>query len=207
MSTYADLVEEIRDDIDRGTVYDDSIRAAIWRAIKFYRATNFGFNVKRGSFESGSRYTSLSSDCIAIETLKVDLSTSWDPLISVNYKELHWDDLQQADSSRPTHYAMEGRELRLYPAPDQTYSFAMTYLYDLPGVSASASDDASNAWTDEAGELIRLHATIDVLETKIKGPDALQDAQALRLRELEIARRLQARAGRENRGGGIKPWI
>lgn len=207
MGTYAELVAEIRDDIDRGTVYDNAIHAAIHRAIKFYRATNLGFNLKRGTFETGSQFTSLTADCIAIETLKLDLSTSWDPLIAVNYKELHWEDLQQADSGRPTHYAMEGRELRLYPVPDQTYSFAMTYLYDLPDVSASASDGATNSWTTEADELIRLHATIDVLETKVKGPDALQDATALRLREAQILRQLQARAGRENRSGGIVPWI
>ena len=207
MGTYAELVDEIRDDIDRGTAYDNAIHAAIWRSIKFYRATNLGFNVKRGAFTTGAQYTSLTADCIGIETLKLDLSTSWDPLISISYKELHWEDLRQSDSGRPTHYAMEGRELRLYPVPDQTYSFAMTYLYDLPEVSASASNDVANSWTTEADELIRLHATIDVLETKVKGPEALQDAQALRLREAQVLRQLQARAGRENRSGGIKPWI
>lgn len=207
MANLGDLIDEIRDDIDRGTNYDDAIRKAIISAIEFYRATDMGFNLKQGSFVVSDRFTSLSADILAIQSLKLDLSTTWEVLQPINYLDLEGIDTQQDSTGEPIYYAIQARQLRLYPVPDQSYSLQATFVYDLPEVSASASNSASNAWVNEARELIRMQATIDVLENKVKGPEALQDAMALRQRVMEVKRRLEARAGREKRAGGITPWL
>lgn len=208
MSTYSELVARIRDDLDRGTNYDDDIRDAIYGAVQFWEHNNFGFNIRIANFETTSRYTTLSADIISITRLRIYDGGNLYVVQPENYLTLDEIDTRPTDGSRPTRWAMEARLLRLYPAPDQTYSFDANVVYRVAGIeSPSASDDVSNAWTNEARELVRFQAAVDVLETKIKGPDAVQDAMVLRQRLSQVLHQLQARAGRDQKTGGITPWL
>jgi hypothetical protein len=108
---------------------------------------------------------------------------------------------------RPAYYAVQNRSLRFYPIPETSYNLQMSYHYALGEISLSASDSASNAWTNEGLVLIRTRATADVLETYIGGQESFQHAAILRQRELDTLERLKARANREQSGAGLKPYI
>lgn len=205
MPTLGAAVAAIRGDLNRSTDFDSRIQEAIVNAIKFYRARRYGFNVKRSTIVLAGEFTSLSTDFIEIDYAKLEIGNRFQPLTERTYTWLNDMARDASLSSEPVWFAVQERLLRVYPPPDQSYSTQIHYLYDLTGVSLSTSDSTtSNAWLDEGYELIRLHATIEVLEMYVDGPDAQAKADRLRLREVEAERELKRRANREQSSGQIK---
>ena len=207
MPGLATVVSRIRTDLDRGTDFDSRIKEALENAIKFYRAKRFGWNEARIGFATADEYRSLSVDVVKIDTLTVDRTSTRFPLIP---KPNDWIIERKVDpnfTSEPVYYAMAGRQLRFYPAPDQTYSFEATALLDLREISVSASDSASNAWLNEGEELIRMRAMAEVLEVYIDGPEALVKADRCRIREREAYQQLRSEANLLAASGRMQPWI
>jgi|ERR1043166_8855420 hypothetical protein len=205
MPTLGAAVAAIRGDLNRSTDFDARIQEAIANAIKFYRARRYGFNTKRSTIVLAGEFTSLSSDFIEMDYVKLEVGSTLQPLVERTYTWLNETMRDASLSSEPIWFAIQERQLRVHPPPDQSYSTQLHYLYDLPGISLSTSDTTTtNAWLDEAYELIRLHATVEVLEMYIDGPDAQAKADRLRLREMEAERELKRRANREQSSGQIK---
>ena len=206
MPTLGTAVAAIRGDLNRSTDFDARIQEAIVNAIKFYRARRYGFNVKRSTLVVSTEFTSLSADFIEIDYAKLEVSARLKPLYERNYVWLNERMLDASLSSEPVWFAVQERQLRVYPPPDQSYTTQIHYLYDVGmSISLSTSDSTTtNAWLDEGYELIRLHATIEVLEMYIDGPDAQAKADRLRLREIEAERELKRRANREQSSGTIR---
>lgn len=207
MSGLATVVSDIADDLNRGSDFHARIRAAIERAIRRYRAKRLGFNEARTTFTNADEYRSLSVSWLEIDSLRLDDGTFYRPLTPKSFDFIEYESRDPNHTDEPVYFAVYGRQVRFYPAPDQTYSFQLAYLADLTGISASASDSASNAWINEGLELIRTSAMVELLEVYIDGPEALAKADRLRLREAQEYQRLKGRANREQGGGMLEPFI
>jgi hypothetical protein len=205
MTTLGGAISDIRGDLNRDTTFDARIQQALVNAIKFYRARRYGFNAKRKTFQLAGEFTSLTANFIEIDYAKLHVGTRYKPLPERNYNWLNEQMQFQSLSSEPVWFAIQDRNLRVYPPPDQSYSVEIHYLYDITGISLSTSDTAtSNAWLDEGYDVIRLHAAIEVLELYIDGPEALVKADRLRLREVESEKELKRRANLEQSSGTIR---
>lgn len=207
MPQFSTVVANIRSDINRDSTFDTRIKQALEDAVKFYRARRYGFNTKRKSFTVTTEYTSLTANFLAVDAIRIYRTSSVDPMEEVTYTEIN-DRLRSLSlSAQPVMYAIQDRQLRVFPPPDQTYTVDMAYLFNLPEVSASASDSTSSNWLEEGYELIKTHAMIDVLENYIDGDEALQKADRLRIRESQAESELKRRANREQSSGRVRAVI
>lgn len=205
MATLGGAIADIREDLNRDTTFDTRIQKALVNAIKFYRARRYGFNTKRKTFQLAGEFTSLTTNFIEIDYAKLEIGTRYKPLGERNYNWLNEQLRFQSLSAEPLWFAVQNRNLRVYPPPDQSYSVQIAYLFDLTGISLSTSDSTTtNAWLDEGYDLIRLHAMVEMLELYIDGDDAIKKAQVLRMREEETERELKRRANREQSSGTIR---
>lgn len=210
MPTFGQLVARIREDIDRGSDFDTRIKQAVVDAIRFYRSNRLPFNTKRARAvtQPDQEYYPLPDDWIEADFLRMEADGNRDPMRSVTYDWIEDHNRQDGDTGQPTKYAVQNYELRLYPVPDRSYTLVLSFLYDLTSVSISASDAVSNAWTDEAEELIRKHAMSELYVNYIDGPEAIAKGQLLR-RECsdEILPVLVGKAARQNSSGRMRAFL
>lgn len=210
MSNLGEMVARIREDIDRGTDFDARIKRAIAESIRFYRSKRLGFNVKRAyaTLTSGNEYVSLPTDWIEADLLRLDKDGDREVLEEVSYDWIDEENVNSDERGRPYKYAIQHRTLRLFPVPDQTYTLMFSFQYEMKDVSVSASDSASNAWLDEAEELIRKHAMSELYVLYIDGPESMAKGQMFRRECLdEILPVLEAQAAREQSAGKIKAFL
>jgi len=204
------MVRRIREDVNRGSDFDARIKQAIVDAIYFYRNSRLGFNIKRARalLTSGNEQVSLPLDWIEADFLRLEEDGMRQTMEEVTYDWI--EDRQENDSDRgkPYRYAIQHRELRVYPIPDRSYTLVLSFQYELQNVSINASDGETNAWLIEAEQLIRKHAQGDLYVNYIDGPESIAKGQLLR-RECsdEILPVLEALAGRQQSSGKFKPWI
>lgn len=207
MPGFISVVNRIATDLDRGTAFTARIKQAVEDAIHYHRATRLGFNTKRKTFLVSAEYTSLTANWIETDLLTLELTGANEPLTEKTSDWIHFERVDPSFSGEPQYFAIQNRQLRLYPPPDRSYSVQMSYLYDLQDVSLSASDSAENAWTNEGMELIRAHAMVDLLENYIDGPEALEKAIRIRQRETAELKQLKRRANREQGAGKLEPFL
>lgn len=207
MVGFVTAVNRITGDLNRGSDFASRVKEAIEAAIIFYQAKRLPWNQSRRGFTAATEYRSLSESYVLIDTLTVDLGSQRRALIS---KPHEWITERKVDpnfTSEPVYYAQFARQLRFYPAPDQTYSFEATIIESQTEISVSATDSASNIWTTEGLELIRVHVMIEMLEMYIGGAEAYAQADRLRLREAQEYRQLRSHANIEAASGRIQSWI
>jgi len=210
LSTLGQMVARIRGDMDRGTDFDDRIKQAIVDAIRYYRTSRLGFNLKRAyaTLTSGNEYVNLPLDWIEADLLRLDEDTRRDVLKEVTYDWIDEQNQYALDRGRPRRYAIQHRTLRFYPVPDRTYTLMFSFQYDLQNVSASSTDTDTNAWLEDAEELIRKHAMSDLYVLYVDGPESIAKGRLLRHEcEEELLPKLEAAAAREQSSGKIKPWF
>jgi hypothetical protein len=210
VSNLGRMVARIREDIDRGSNFDPRIKQAIVDAISFYKTRRLGFNIKRARalLTSGNEQVSLPLDWIEADFLRLEDDGSRKPMEEVTYDWMEDEGRNDDIRGRPTKYAIQHRELRLYPIPDRSYTLVLSFQYDLQNVSLSASDGETNAWMTEGEELIRKHAMSELYVLYIDGPESIVKGQLLR-RECsdEILPVLESRAAREQSSGQIRPYL
>ena len=207
MTGFATVVANIRGDINRGSSFDARIKEAIVNAISFYSARKYRFNTKRKTnFSISTEFTSLTATFIEIDYLKITVANSnfIKTLVEEDYVLLNERFRDTSLSDEPHWFAIQNGQLRVYPGPDISYSAEMQFLAKLPEISLSASDSASNAWLTEGYELIKTHATIEVLEAYIDGDEAPVKAQRLRVREAQVETELKRLANRQQSSGRVR---
>lgn len=210
MATLGQMVERIREDIDRGSDYDARIKRAIADSIRFYRNRRLGWNIKRAYavLTSGNEYVSLPTDWIEADLLRLDKDDDREVLEEVTYDWIDDENVQGDQRGRPQKYAIQHRTLRLYPIPEQTYTLMFSFHYELKDVSVSASDGATNAWLEEGEELIRKHAMSELYVLYVDGPESIAKGRMLRQEcSDEILPVLEAQAAREQSSGKIRAWL
>lgn len=210
MGDLGTMVSRIREDIDRGSSYDARIKRAIVDAIVFYKNVRLGFNIKRARalLTPGNEQVSLPLDWIEADFLRLEENGRRDTMEEVTYDWIEDQMETDADRGRPFRYAIQHRELRLYPIPDKSYTLVLSFQYELQNVSISSADSDTNAWLTEAEQLIRKHAMADLYVNYIDGPESIAKGNLLR-RECsdEILPVLESQAAREQSSGKFKPWI
>lgn len=191
MGTYGTLKATITADCNRPDLSAQASQA-VQTAINFYSSEPLGFNSDRAYIvtDDGQPNYALPDDFIKPIFLKLKRDSNWYEMDRVSWQVMEsrkWDD---TTTSLPDAYAIYDEQLWFYPIPDQSMTADLSYVRSLATLSASSD---SNAWTGVAEELIRLHAEVDMYETKIRGADAIQVAQVLRGREHQALDRLRER--------------
>jgi hypothetical protein len=180
------------------------ISAAIITAIKFYETDRFHFNEARAELTtsiSQAEYA-LPSDFQGVDSVIIQVNQY---IYELNPRPYTWilaHDTNPNYLGRPYDFAIYAEFLRVYPMPQDEYILTMQYHKKL-ALSDSAS--MSNAWFTEGEELIRLHAKIDVLENRIRGQEAFQEAIVLRGREQTVLDKLEAEYSARTNIGKLTP--
>jgi hypothetical protein len=205
MTGLATVVARIRGDLNRGSDFDARIKEALQNAIQFYRARRYGFNTRtKNNFSISTEYTSLTYNVLEVDYCKITVTSFKKELIEENYLLLSRRARDLSLSDEPQYFAIQDRLLRVYPAPDKSYSVSMHFLMDLTNVSLCASDSASNAWLTEGYDLIKTHAMVEMLEVYIGGDEAFARADRLKLRETDVEAAMKRRANIEQGSGRVR---
>jgi len=203
MSDYLTMQTRIQDELKRGNL-SSQIQNAIISALRFYKRHKFRFNVARATADTTAdiEYYGLPDDFIELDTMVLQEGQE---LVFMTERSHYWIDQEKgwADyRDRPRVYSVQADEFRLYPIPDGVYELTLTYHYELPEPSA---DTDTSSWFTDGEELIRTHAKVDILENIIRGPESLQEAQVLRLREQEVLKQLRIEYKRSQSSGTLTP--
>jgi len=182
MATYGDMIERINDELLLNGDYNTQIPRAIQTAIKHYEKTRFRFNHGRATttLAPDFEYQEPPPDMIEEDELMLIDGTERRPL---NKRTYLWIGNQSRDlnyRARPTDYAIETDDLRLYPIPDAAYTLQLSYLKSLPTLVALTD---TNAWMNDGEELIRLRSKRIMLEDYLRGPESFAEAERLKKRE------------------------
>ena len=159
MATYADMRARIADELaNDGDISTAQINYAIQDAIKLYERRGWYFNQKVATFTTvaAQEYYGASDLADIPNLIQIDAATATlngykNPLRPVDFLTI--DDSQDGTvTAFPNLFAYYKQEIRLYPIPDAAYTVTLSYVYRLATLSA---DSDTNAWTEDAEELIR----------------------------------------------------
>jgi hypothetical protein len=204
---FGTMVRRIREDIDRGSSYDSRIKQAICDAIVNYQTCRLGFNTKRARalITSGMEMLSLPTDWVEADYLRLEDDGQRIPFDEVTYDWIEDRKENDTDRGMPEKYAIQHREMRLWPIPDHSYTLVFSFQYEIRNVSISASDAATNAWLTEAELLIRSWAMGDVLLSHVGGREAIDKGLMFQAKaDKEYLPKLEARAAREQSSGKVR---
>jgi hypothetical protein len=174
MGTLADLKSRIATELAR-TDLTSQIANAVSDAIKYYGRERFWFNQSRAitfSTVNGQQaYTStdqsLIPSLICIDDLYFTGATTY-PLDRYSPTDFEFLIGSSTANGKPYAFTYTDSEILLYPTPNDAYAMRLYAHYKLPTIT----DTETNAWTDDAEELIRTHAK------QLLYLDPLEDDQA-----------------------------
>lgn len=162
MSTYGDMKARIADELSR-TDLSSQIASEIQSAIFYYQDDRFYFDQRRDvTFNTVASQEFYSNSDITNFNLLIDLDAV---TVTVNgnrfnvkpwpYPDLEMISVTTTTLGEPNYYAIYAQQMRLYPIPQQVYSVRLSGVFSL---AAPVLDADSNAWTNDAEELIRARA-------------------------------------------------
>lgn len=182
MGTYLDLQNNIASDLTR-TDLTNQIKSAILDAIRHYETDRFYFNVTRsltfptviGQIAYGATDLAQIPDIIGLDALF--LFDGGRPLQLEKYEadEFEWLQSVVTGNGRPSAYTYIDNQILLWPAPVAVYTMRPHMHYKLTELSA---DTDSNAWTNDAEQLIRCHAKLLLYANVIEDTDGMQRMSA-----------------------------
>lgn len=204
MATLGDLKQRVRDDLDRPDLMS-MIGQAVLDAIRYYQSERFWFNESRD----------LTFDTVADQRFYDASDAAWIPTVQ-NIDALF---VTIGGQHRPMRRRRDPAEMELLSdtgaARGQPYSWAWfedkIELYPIPNavfpvrayahirLDAPADDEASNAWTEEAFELIRCRTKYLMALHVIRDPEvatSMVQAEAQALLELRRQTSMRTSTGR-----------
>jgi hypothetical protein len=188
------------------TTYASEIDDAIFTAIRRYHdkdfwfldATQLKFTLTATTHYSMTTALRGRSD---LKTLSLHINGAKEELIYRTLEEILALDFDEDYTGDPLYWHIDGDQLMIYPKPRRTFT-AEAYFTSRASLTASAS--ASNVWTSEGEELIRITAEIDILRNRIKDYDEA-DRKMLDLRIAKAA--IDEQTVQRKSLGRIKPWM
>lgn len=199
MSTFAQLKAQIADDLARSDL-TTQIEEAVLAAIVDHERTRFYFNERRDApafttVADQEMYTASDDADIAtiahIDSLVMILNGSRRKLFVQT--EQWMDEMSGLGTGAPTDYSYLAKRIRLYPIPDAAYQVYMTGQIRLATLSA---DGDTNAWTEDAKELIRVAAKEKIYRQIIHDfPRADQMMQQVAYQKLLLTSETTVRGG------------
>lgn len=183
MATRGDLISRIIGDLHlENSSYTTKIETALSSAVDFYRPERFWFNEGVTSFilPAGSDAVTITSDIpdsVIYDTVQVTDDSGG--VNTLNY--LSWDQFQDklTMTALPESWAVHHHFLYVWPTNNTTRSIEVTWS---GRVTMTASNSSSCVWTNEAKELIRMHAEADLCENFLLD---LERADRIRVREMQ----------------------
>ena len=179
MSTFGVMKARVAAEMKRGelTASATAVQAAVLSAIEFFKRRRFYFNEFNDALLTASAsatYVTLSrlvSDSsirpIIFDSIKAVIGTRDYPLTARNWKEIDSIDAGQW-YGYPEWYAIHAEKIRLYPPPNQAYVLRISGVKDLIEVTAGAAAGVTNAWTNDAEEMIRCKAKSTLFRDELR---------------------------------------
>lgn len=178
MATLGDMRTRIARELQiNATTFAVDIDAAIFSAIKFYQHKDFDFlqatpvNVLLTATAVYPLET-LIPDRSSVRNIELQYNRDQQPLKYRTPGEFA--DIQSGFTGDPVYWSIFDDSLYIEPVPALTFTAKVWYS---ASISLTASATASNVWTNEAEELIRLHAEVDLLANRIKDYTGAGQAQ------------------------------
>lgn len=202
MSTLGDLESRIYREIHKTLSTD--VRNAVLEAVDYYKDMRFWFNEFQVTFgislTSVYQLSTVIPDAVAIDSIKVYQGSTPYILSPCKWTDMEAMDYGNSTATVPTDYAIHHEMLRLYPTPSATTSAVVT---GFKAITLSSSNTASNAWTNEAKDLIRHRAKAYLYASVLLDPNA---AQVERVMEDQALNRLLSRTTKLL-GGKIRKYL
>ncbi len=198
MGTFGSEVNRVINELGRADPSMTAIvEAEFQSAILHYESTRFWFNQGSYTFTTSASLANYTwpADFLGPESVMYWDSGTKYPLEERNYYSLNEMDTGQ-DFSSPVMYALFSQQFRLYPVPQKTYTVVVDYQKKL--ITLSASTD-TNAWVDQASELIRSRVKATLAAGRYKDFDA---AQVYHMQEENALDRLLFQTDKYLGGGG-----
>jgi hypothetical protein len=213
MTTKATLRARILSDLERdqatwGTMIDE----AIADAITFHQSKRFYFNESRTvtfstvagtdmyTFNTPTLTGTIGAEFYRIDDVLITISASVTHLRRVDYDWLEQTADNNTSQGQPYNYAYVGRQMRIYPIPDQAYTVRIIghQKFDAP------ADDIvnDNVWMNEGFELIRSRAKAQFAMHVIEDEPL---AQRMQIMERSAMGALRESTYRKAEGGMIVP--
>lgn len=177
MATLGDLKARVKDELLKRNL-DTQIAQHIARAIEHFAGRRYWFNTGRmvGTAVSpdGEGYVPLPTGTRLIDEIRIG-GTVLDPADPAHLDE--WLANSPASALEPFNYAVAGDRLRLYPSPMGPVEIVVVGTFDLPALTTDAS---SNAWTNEAVDLIDARTRVTMYRDVLRDMDGMalaKDAQ------------------------------
>lgn len=185
MTTLADIMTDIADDIDDTTgEYGDAILKAVQGAQRFCERYTFYFNETRDvtfvTVDGQDWYDD--SDNANIPTLvhieaayKEDAEGQRTELERVPPEEIEIVSDSAASEGEPYSWTYFNQQIRLYPIPGATV-FTIRLQLSPYRLAALAQSDDTNAWLDEAYDLMKARAKYILYKNTLKEPNLAAEA-------------------------------
>lgn len=188
------------------TVYATDIDAAIFTSIQKYQDKDYWFLETAPAtvlFTSTSIYslTTMLPDRSEIKSVRLQLNPGIGTMYMKTQEELIDMDFDENFTGQPAYWAIHHDSLMIEPTPQRT--FTAVVWYSLRN-SMTASATASSVWTNEAEELVRLTAEVDLLENRIKD---YEEAARKRVRVVEAQNDLDEKTVSRTSKRRTKPYM
>jgi hypothetical protein len=182
MGTYLDLQTAIATDLTR-TDLTSQVKSAILDAVRHYETSRFYFNVTRsftfptviGQIAYGGDDLAQIPDLISLDTLFLFEGGRPSELEKYEADEFEWLQSTVTGNGRPCAYTYVDSQILLWPTPAAVYTMRPHMHYKLTELSA---DEDTNAWTNDAEQLIRCHAKLLLYSNVLEDNDGAQRMSA-----------------------------
>lgn len=180
--TFLDLQNAIAEDLTRSDLTAD-IKSKIGDAIDNYATSRFYFNVTRSlTFSTVANQSAYGvadmaqiPDIIEIDNLFLFAAGGQRlELEETEVDEFEWLQSSMTGAGIPTNYCYVDSQILLWPVPLTVYTVRPHMHYKLPPLVA---DSDSNAWCNDAEQLIRCHAKLLLYANVIEDADGMQRMQ------------------------------
>lgn len=174
MATLGTLRTRISDELQiDAAVYASEIDRAVFTAIEFYNDKDFWFlDATPTTFilSATANYAlaTILPGRSQIKTISLHLTPGRHVMQYRTLEEILEMDFDENFTGQPLYWTIDNNTLMVHPKPNVTRTAQVYYSLRY---SMTASASASSVWTNEAEEMIRLHAQIDLLENRIKDPE------------------------------------
>ena len=192
MATFYATVTRILDELNRSDLTSQA-GLAVRSAIEYYSNEAWGFNETATSYAvvTASYSYALPADFRAEVFVGIDYNARRYPLCTTSY--IDWQSGFDTDYvGIPGRYTLWADKINLEPIPDRTLTLNIGYVHTLPELT----DSASNGFTSELEELIRMRAEADLLNNTIRGTEAFQEALLKKAQEQDAYRSVRSRRTR-----------
>lgn len=180
MATRDDLAADIANDIDDSTgEYSSEIVSAIQRAQRYCERMSFYFNQTRTiTFATVASQTAYGASANANIPTLIEIQSAWcedaggerTPLTRVPFSTIEALTDNSASGGEPFNFAYFEQQVWLYPIPDSA-NYTIRLVCSNYRLGALTAGNSTNAWLDEAYDMLKERAKYELASDSLKDPD------------------------------------